>query len=120
MDTAADDGQVGRGGPSVGYQHPQRLREGTYNLDVDRFPLLVVAAGLRCLQVGGRRLWDRYDNGDNLLFKAADFLSPGQSPLFAELLTLNDPEVSLNRRPVNGRRSETIGTDALIGGSVCR
>jgi Protein kinase domain len=81
-------GEVGH--PS--YQHPQRLREGTYSLEVDRFPLLVVAAALRCLRVGGRRLWDRYDNGDNLLFKEADFSSPHQSPLFAELLTLNDPE----------------------------
>ncbi len=35
-------GEVGH--PS--YQHPQRLREGTYSLDVDRFPLLVVAAAL--------------------------------------------------------------------------
>jgi len=48
------------------YQHPQRLREGTYNPEVDRFPLLVVSAALRCLMAGGRNLWERYDNGDNL------------------------------------------------------
>jgi WD40 repeat protein/Flp pilus assembly protein TadD len=74
------------------YQHPQRLREGTYGPEVDRFGLLVVAAALRCLQVGGRPLWERYDNGDNLLFKQADFESPHQSPLFAELLKLPDAE----------------------------
>ncbi len=73
------------------YQHPQRLREGTYNLDVDRFPLLAVAAALRCLRSGGRALWDKYDNGDNLLFRGADFRDPDRSPLFAELRRTDDP-----------------------------
>jgi hypothetical protein len=73
------------------YQHPQRLREGTYGPEVDRFGLLVVAAALRCLRVGGQALWERYDNGDNLLFTEADFAAPHQSPLFAELLKLEDP-----------------------------
>jgi hypothetical protein len=73
------------------YQHPQRLREGTYGPEVDRFALLVVDVALRCLRVGGRELWDRYDNGDNLLFRAADFGDPHHSPLFAELLKLPDP-----------------------------
>ena len=36
------------------YQHPQRLREGTYNELVDRLPLLVVATALQALAVGGR------------------------------------------------------------------
>jgi hypothetical protein len=75
------------------YQHPQRLREGTYSPEVDRFPLLVVATALCCLRVGGRWLWDRYDTGDNLLFRAADFAAPEQSPLFTELLKFPDPEV---------------------------
>jgi hypothetical protein len=74
------------------YQHPQRLREGTYSPEVDRFPLLVVAVALRCLRVAGRPLWERYDNGDNLLFQAADFADPHGSPLFAELLRLPDTE----------------------------
>jgi formylglycine-generating enzyme required for sulfatase activity len=73
------------------YQHPQRLREGTYSPEVDRFPLLVVTIALRCLQIGGRALWERYDNGDNLLFREADFASPHQSRLFAELRQLPDP-----------------------------
>jgi hypothetical protein len=74
------------------YQHPQRLREGSYGPEVDRFPLLVVAAALCCLRVGGRGLWDRYDDGDNLLFKEADFADPHHSQLFAELLQLPDAE----------------------------
>jgi hypothetical protein len=74
------------------YQHPQRLRQGTFGPEVDRFPLLVVATALCCLRVAGRGLWERYDNGDNLLFRQADFVVPDKSPLFAELLKLPDPE----------------------------
>src|SRR5947199_2935683 len=54
------------------FQHPQRLREGSYNAEVDRFPLLVVATALSALAVAGRGLWDRYDTGDNLLFQEPD------------------------------------------------
>jgi hypothetical protein len=74
------------------YQHPQRLRQGTYGPEVDRFALLVVAAALCCLRVGGRWLWDRYDSGDNLLFRQADFVTPDKSPLFAELLKFPDTQ----------------------------
>ena len=34
------------------YQHPQRLRDGTYNAEVDRFPHLVICTALRGLMVG--------------------------------------------------------------------
>ena len=73
------------------YQHPQRLREGTYSLEVDRFSHLVIYTALRGLAVGGRSLWEKYDNGDNLLFKSADFEAPEKSEVFAELLKVNDP-----------------------------
>jgi len=73
------------------FQHPQRLREGTYNAEVDRFPLLVISAALRCLMVGGRDLWERYDTGDNLLFRETDLRAPEQSELFAALRQLKDP-----------------------------
>jgi len=73
------------------YQHPQRLREGTYNAEVDRFPLLVISAALRCLMAGGRDLWERYDTGDNLLFRETDLRQPDSSDLFEELRRLKDP-----------------------------
>jgi hypothetical protein len=73
------------------YQHPQRLREGTTGPEVDRVPLLVVAAALRCLVVGGQPLWQRYDSGDNLLFREADLRAPAQSAVFRELWGLPDP-----------------------------
>jgi WD40 repeat protein len=75
------------------YQHPQRLRDATYNAEVDRFPLLVVYVALRALMVGGRALWDRYDNGDNLLFREQDLRSPRESALIWELVRLKDAEV---------------------------
>ncbi len=72
------------------FQHPERLRTGTYNKEVDRFSLLEIATSLRCLTVGGRSLWERYDNGDNLLFRQADLQAPTESPLFKELLAIPD------------------------------
>jgi hypothetical protein len=76
------------------YQHPQRLREGTYCPEVDRFPLVVIYTALRALCVGGRALWEKYDNGDNLLFREADLRNPRESALFRELIKLNSPEVA--------------------------
>jgi hypothetical protein len=73
------------------YQHPQRQREVSYSLEVDRFPLLLVATALRCLQPGGRDLWQKYDNGDNLLFRETDLQAPTRSVLFSQLLRTDDP-----------------------------
>jgi hypothetical protein len=75
------------------YQHPQRLREATYNVEVDRFPLLVIYTAIRALITGGQSLWDRFDNGENLLFCRQDFEAPTKSALFAALLKADDPEV---------------------------
>lgn len=75
------------------YQHPQRAREGIYSLEVDRFSHLVIYTALRGLMTGGRPLWEKFDNGDNLLFKQADFEAPEKSPLLYELLKGNDGEV---------------------------
>ncbi len=75
------------------FQHPQRLREGTWSPEVDRFPHLVVRCALRALAVGGQPLWERYDNGDNLLFRQNDFTDPGGSALFRELWQLPDAAV---------------------------
>src|SRR5262249_1514384 len=63
----------------------------TYNPEVDRVPLLVVATALRGLIAGGRALWERYDNGDNLLFRESDLRDPARSALFQELRQLPDP-----------------------------
>ena len=91
-------GEVGHGS----YQHPRRTREGTYSLEVDRFPVLLIATALSALKAGGRALWEKYDNGDNLLFTQEDLEAPSKSPLFYELLKRND----LGVRPL---------AEALIG-----
>ncbi len=72
------------------YQHPQRLREGAYDSQVDRFSHLLIYTALRCVQVGGMELWQRYDNLENLLFREEDFRQPGQSRLLRELWDLKD------------------------------
>jgi hypothetical protein len=79
-------GEVGH--PS--YQHPQRIREGTYGTDMDRFPILLVGTALRALRVKGRALWEEYDNGDNLLFRESDLTNPAQSELFDDLIACRD------------------------------
>jgi hypothetical protein len=76
----------GKKSPEVGhrnYQHPDRT-EDDFGPHLDRFPGLAVYVALRAL---ARRpgLWDRYDTGENLLFRTADLYDPGASPLFAEL-----------------------------------
>ncbi|HYT94465.1 MAG TPA: hypothetical protein VEL76_37465 [Gemmataceae bacterium] len=67
------------------YQHPQRLWQRTYDAQGDRFPLLLVYTALLAVAVGGRALWERYNTGDNLLFKESDFADPSTSAVFREL-----------------------------------
>jgi hypothetical protein len=76
------------------YQHPQRQREGIYNLEVDRFSHLVIFTALKALTIGGKDLWEKYDDGDNLLFKPADFVAPTKSRLLYELLKSGNAEVA--------------------------
>src|SRR5207253_2858845 len=61
--------------------------------EVDRFPHLVIYTALRALLAGGRGLWEKYDNGENLLFRGQDFADPAQSPLFRDLWQLPEPAV---------------------------
>ena len=65
------------------YQHPDRT-DADFGPTLDRFPGLAIYTALRAL-AARPSLWDRYDNGENLLFTDSDFYDPDQSPLFAEL-----------------------------------
>ena len=82
-----------RGHPA--YQHPQRLHEGTYNAEVDRFSHLVIYTAVRCLTSGHKDLWlgSKYNNDDNLLFRQSDLDRPGESELFYRLWESPDPDV---------------------------
>ena len=75
------------------FQHPARMATGAYGPDLDRFPLLVVFTALKALEVAGPAVWDRYDNGDNLLFTEDDFKNPAASPLLQELWRVGGAEV---------------------------
>src|SRR5580704_1376349 len=72
------------------FQHPLRLKNRLYNADVDRFPHLVVACALRATMIGGRALWDKFDNGDNLLFKEPDLRDAASAKVFTELWNFRD------------------------------
>jgi hypothetical protein len=72
------------------YQHPDRLRDGSWSSEVDRFSHLVIYTALRACVGGGRALWERYDNSENLLFRAADFTDPIHSPLIQEIWGARD------------------------------
>ena len=84
---------AGTRSPELGhpaFQHPQRIREGAYSLEVDRFSHLVICTALHCLTVGGEQLWNRFSNDENLLFREQDFLDPTESELLRTLWALPD------------------------------
>src|SRR5665213_1079652 len=102
-------GEVGH----ANYQHPQRLREGTYSLEVDRFPLLLAATAMRALKAD-KSLWTKYDNGDNLLLKESDLAAPGQSALFEELASLPDPGLVMLAAQVRAALKGPLESAALL------
>ncbi|MCY2991291.1 MAG: SUMF1/EgtB/PvdO family nonheme iron enzyme [Planctomycetota bacterium] len=73
------------------YQHRQRLDQGGYGPEIDRFSHLLIYTTLRCLIVGGRELWDRHYDEDRLLLGPQDLAAPDQSPVFRDLWRLDDP-----------------------------
>jgi hypothetical protein len=87
----ADTPSGERGHPN--FQHPQRLREGIYHPEVDRFSHLLIFTALRALRVAGAELWSRFDNSENLLFREEDFRQPARSPLLKTLWSLPDRDV---------------------------
>ncbi len=91
------------------FQHPLRLKNRLYNADVDRFPHLVVACALRAVMIGGRALWDKFDNGDNLLFKEPDLRDPARAQVFIELWNFRDDVLCT-----------LVGTIALASGEPLR
>ena len=72
------------------FQHPQRLREGIFSAEVDRFPHLAIYTAIHCLTLERRALWKEFDSSDNLLFRESDFSDPGRSKLFCVLWALKD------------------------------
>ncbi len=100
------------------YQHPKRLKDGTYNVEVDRFPLLVVATALAVLMLVGPKLWERYDNGDNLLFKESDLRSPAESALFRDLRQIGNSELRSLVERLTQSISQPLEQCPLLGEAV--
>jgi serine/threonine protein kinase len=73
------------------YQNPARTQK-DFHAGVDEFSDAVIQIAI-CALVRERSLWDKYNNGDNLLFRRRDFLDPQSSPLIADLRALGDPEI---------------------------
>ena len=71
---------------------PNEFAEGGYGPEIDRFSAMLIYCALRCLRVGGKPLWDRFYDGDNLLFGCRDLERPEKSRLFRELRELPDEE----------------------------
>ncbi|MCK6561790.1 hypothetical protein HUU39_19840 [candidate division KSB1 bacterium] len=74
----------------INYQHPAR-NERHFSASIDRFASIVIYLGLHAVFVSPR-LWKKYDNSDNILFKAEDFIKAETSPLLQELSSL--PQLS--------------------------
>ncbi len=73
------------------YQDPGRTQK-DFHAGVDEFSDAVIQIAI-CAVIRDKSLWDKYNNGDNLLFRRRDFLDPRSSPLIADLRALGDPEI---------------------------
>lgn len=70
----------------VNYQHPGRDAS-YYGPSIDRFSSIVIYLGLRAISESPR-LWTKYDDSENILFRAGDFANPAGSALMRELSAL--------------------------------
>lgn len=107
--------------PEVGhrnYQHPDRTEEDV-GLYLDRFPGLVVFTALRAC-IARPELWARFDTGENLLFRAADFYDPSASVLFETLDAEEDlaPLVEALRTACYVEPEDVPTLEAVRGGTT--
>ena len=99
---------AGQGSAELGhicYQHPQRLREGIFNAEVDRFSHLAIYTAIRCVMAGHGELWKQFHNGENLLFTQEDYRRPEESAAFRACWVAADAEA----RPLVGRLALACG-----------
>jgi hypothetical protein len=85
----------GRGSHEKGhpaYQHPHRTGR-DFDADLDRFSALVIYVSLVAV-AKEPKLWGRFHDEDNLLFRRADFANPQSSPALLALESLGDPLVT--------------------------
>jgi len=73
------------------FQNPHRTRN-DYNLGIDEFSAAVIGIAVLALR-RDKSLWEKYNNGDNLLFRRGDFLDPHGSQLITDLREIADNEI---------------------------
>ncbi len=74
------------------FQDPRRTQK-DFNADIDGFSDAVIHIAIGALRQEPS-LWEKYNNGDNLLFRREDFLNPESSSLITDLQALGDQEIS--------------------------
>lgn len=70
------------------FQHPDRTVS-DYDKTMDRFSIIVIYLALKALMIDPK-LWEMFENGENLLFKSSDFARPEGSPLLKQLETYSE------------------------------
>lgn len=73
------------------YQSPLRTGD-DFHEGIDQFAGDVIHMAIRAL-IRKPDLWQKYDNGDNIVFRRGDYLDPKNSALFAELRALGDDQI---------------------------
>jgi hypothetical protein len=68
------------------YQHPGRSA-GHYDVAIDRFASIVIYMGLRAI-AESPKLWAKYNDSENVLFRAEDFVDLARSGLLRDLSAL--------------------------------
>jgi hypothetical protein len=73
------------------YQNPRRTHR-DFHSSIDEFSSAVIQIAISALR-REPSLWDKYNNGDNLLFRRRDFVDPQSSALIADLRALDDYKI---------------------------
>ena len=85
-------GQEGNETGHPDYQNPGRTQK-DFHAGIDEFSDAVIQIAI-CALRREPSLWEKYNNGDNLLFRREDFLNPRSSSLIADLGALGDHEIT--------------------------
>jgi hypothetical protein len=104
----------GQSAPEIGhpnYQHPARTAE-HFGPGLDRFACLVIQTALLGLAQDST-LWDRFSDGESLLFKRADFTDPEVSPLFFALRNLAEDRRDETLADAIARVEDACGAGAM-------
>ena len=72
------------------FQNPRRTQN-DFHLEIDEFSAAVIQIAISALR-RDKSIWEKYNNGDNLLFRRGDFLDPYNSPLIKDLRAMDDDE----------------------------